>query len=147
MHLLLAIFGILGGTWLAVQGPLNADLARRLGHPLLGASVSFAVGLASLLILIFASGLRLPPLPDLRAVPLHLWFGGCLGVAYMVTVIVLTPRLGVAMVLSLAVAGQMLTALLIDHVGWFNLDPRPVSATRLLGALLLVAGVVLMTRR
>lgn len=147
MQILLPIIGILGGAWLAIQGAVNADLARRLGHPILGAAISFAVGFGSLVALALTLGLRLPPPAELRLLPAHLWLGGCLGVAYMVTAIVLTPRLGVTAVLGLVVAGQMLTALLIDHAGWFNLDPRPISATRLLGAILLIAGVVLVTRR
>jgi len=37
----------------------------------------------------------------------------------------------------------VLTAVTLDHFGAFGLTPHPVSAARLAGAVLLIAGVVL----
>jgi transporter family-2 protein len=41
------------------------------------------------------------------------------------------------------VVGQLLAGVLIDHYGWFGMPVQPVTFGRLLGALFLVAGVVL----
>jgi bacterial/archaeal transporter family-2 protein len=58
----------------------------------------------------------------------------------------LTPRLGVAATLVLTVAGQMAAALLLDQWGAFGLMVRPLSATRMAGAALLVVAVLLIRR-
>jgi transporter family-2 protein len=72
-----------------------------------------------------------------------LWTGGFFGAVYIVVAIALLPRLGAATVVALIVAGQMLASLAFDHFGLLGLTPHPVSLPRLAGALLLIAGVVL----
>jgi len=49
--------------------------------------------------------------------------------------------------IALIVAGQMTGALLLDHYGALGFPERPVSAVRLAGVALVVAGVVLLTRK
>ncbi|MNP55794.1 hypothetical protein D3C76_1504640 [compost metagenome] len=43
----------------------------------------------------------------------------------------------------MALAGQVVASLLLDHFGWFGLVERQVTMPRVLGALLLIGGVVL----
>ncbi|MNY63663.1 hypothetical protein D3C86_2006570 [compost metagenome] len=45
--------------------------------------------------------------------------------------------------MALALAGQVVGSLLLDHFGWFGLVERPVSLSKVFGVVLLVAGVVL----
>ncbi len=74
-----------------------------------------------------------------------MYAGGLLGAVYVVGVIALAPRLGALLTFALVIAGQLLASLLLDHLGL--LYPRhPVNLPRLLGALLLLAGVVLIRR-
>jgi transporter family-2 protein len=72
------------------------------------------------------------------------WLGGVLGVGYLTVSLVLAPRIGVAAMIAAVVAGQMLASLLLDHFGWLGLAREPATPWRLLGALLIVAGVVLL---
>ena len=53
------------------------------------------------------------------------------------------PRLGVATVLALIVAGQMLGSLAFDHFGLLGLPQHPASLARLAGVAFLLFGVVL----
>ena len=71
------------------------------------------------------------------------WSGGVLGGVYLIALVALTPRLGVATFLACAVAGQMLVALLLDHFGLLGFPVHSISAVRLLGVLCLLLGVVL----
>jgi transporter family-2 protein len=57
--------------------------------------------------------------------------------------ILLLPSLGGATLIALVVAGQMAIAITLDHFGVFGLASHPVSISRLAGAALLIAGVVL----
>lgn len=138
---------VLAGACLAIQAPLNGELGRQLGHPLLAATVSFAAGLVILIGLTLALGLR--PTPGAASTaPWHVWVaGGALGVGFIATATALTPRLGTATVLSLAITGQLLTALLVDRFGWLGLTARPLTLTRVAGVALLLIGAALVVRR
>ena len=74
------------------------------------------------------------------------WSGGLFGAIYIAISILLLPRLGTATFVVLLVAGQMLASLITDHYGFFGVVQHPVSAPRLLGAALLLGGVILVRR-
>jgi bacterial/archaeal transporter family-2 protein len=71
------------------------------------------------------------------------WSGGFFGAIYIAISILLVPRLGTAAFVALLVAGQMISSLIFDHYGLLGIAPRPADPSRLLGAVLLVGGVVL----
>ncbi len=89
------------------------------------------------------------PLPDGRLMtqaPWWAWSGGVLGAAYVFAAVVVTPRLGVAALLGLALAGQSIAALIMDHYGLLGLVVRPLGWERIAGVLCLAVGVVLISR-
>jgi transporter family-2 protein len=112
----------------------------------LAAIVNFVVGLGALVLVAMASGARWAP-GSTAAVPAWAWFGGLLGAAYVASTTVLGPRLGAAALLALTLAGQMVAALIVDHYGVIGFPQSPVTPSRLIGAALLVAGVLLIMRR
>ena len=57
--------------------------------------------------------------------------------------LMLLPKLGASGFIALAMAGQILASLLLDHFGLFVLAQRELTTPRVLGALLLIGGVVL----
>ena len=73
--------------------------------------------------------------------------GGLLGAVYVASATVLGPRLGAAALLAFPQTGQMLAALLVDHYGIIGFPQSPLTPSRVLGAALLVAGVLLIMRR
>jgi transporter family-2 protein len=58
----------------------------------------------------------------------------------------LRPRLGAATFISITIAGQVFVSILLDHFGVVGFAARPVTASRLLGALLLIAGVLMVRK-
>ncbi len=78
--------------------------------------------------------------------PWHIWIGGILGAIYVVATVVVAPRVGVAVLFSLVVAGQMAASILIDRSGWLGFEVRPLSLGRLAGGALIIAGVFLIRR-
>jgi hypothetical protein len=73
----------------------------------------------------------------------HYVVTGLFGLAFIFGAAALAPRIGVALFLSAAIAGQLIGALVLDHIGAFGVTQYAVNPTRLLGAGLLLAGVVL----
>jgi bacterial/archaeal transporter family-2 protein len=146
LGILLVLVALAAGSALPVQAGVNAAMGRYVGRPEWAAFVSFAVGLVGLGAWLFALRLVPPPALAVARAPWWAWTGGLLGAFYVSAIVLLTPRLGVAATLGLSVAGQMVAALLIDQVGALGLELRPVTGTRLLGAVLLVVSVVLIRR-
>ncbi|HYQ82370.1 MAG TPA: DMT family transporter [Anaeromyxobacteraceae bacterium] len=146
MPWLLLALALVAGAGLPVQAGVNASLRTSLGRPELAALVNFLTGLLALATWILAQRLPWPEPGALARAPWWSWTGGLLGAFYVTAVIVLAPRLGVATTIAVVVGGQMLSAVAIDHYGLFGVPLRPVSAARGLGAVLLVAGVVLLRR-
>ncbi len=139
-----AVFAFLAGSLVAMQAPINAMLARALGSTILAASMSFLAGLIVLGAVSAATVRGVDPV--WRETPLWLFVaGGCLGAMFVASIIVLTPQLGAARMLALVVAGQLATGLMIDHFGWFGLAVQEISVGRVAGALVVIAGAVLLS--
>jgi bacterial/archaeal transporter family-2 protein len=60
--------------------------------------------------------------------------------------VVLAPKLGAGTLVAAVVAGQMITSLLLDHYGLIGFPIHSLSPLRLMGAALVIAGVVLIQR-
>jgi transporter family-2 protein len=56
------------------------------------------------------------------------------------------PRIGVAMTISLIIAGQLITALVMDHFGLLGLEVRQVTPLRVAGVVLVGLGAVLIRK-
>ncbi len=146
MQILLVVLALAAGSALPVQAGVNAAIARYAGRAEWAGFISFAVGVVGLALWLAAARLAPPSALALSRAPWWAWLGGLLGAFYVTAVVFLTPRLGVAATLGLAVAGQMFGALVLDQLSAFGLAYRPVTPTRLAGAALLVAAVVLIRR-
>jgi transporter family-2 protein len=136
---------LLAGGMIALQAPTNVMLARAGGSPILAALISFSVGTASLAAVWLASGSR-PGAAAFAGLPWYAWLGGVYGAIYVAVAAFAAPRIGLASLITLGVAGQILMALWLDHVGALGLPRTPVSLARIGGAILVVAGVVLVRR-
>lgn len=143
-NLLWALLGIAAGACIAVQAPINAQLARGLGLPVAAAAMSFLSGAVVLGLLTAALSQAQQIEVDWRTPSLWLFAaGGCLGAVYVTAAILLTPRIGAAAVMALAIAGQLLAGLLLDRIGFLGLAVKELSLGRATGALLLVAGALM----
>ncbi len=131
---------------LPVQAGLNAQLARAAGHPIWSALISFVIGTVGLLLYALLTRLPTGQLGNLRHLPWYFWLGGLIGAVYVTAIVMLMPRLGVALSFGLIITGQLLVSLLLDHFGLLGAPVQPISPGRVLGAVLLIAGVVLIRR-
>ena len=132
-----------GGIGLTVQAAVNARLREAVGAPVLSALISFGVGAVALAVMLALGVLgRAKPL-DLSGSPWWMWTGGLFGAFYVTLAVVGVPRVGAAVVVACAVFGQMAAALLLDSFGWLGVPRAPLNVWRVLGAVLVVAGVLL----
>ena len=137
------VIAFTAGLVLATQAGFNVSLAEGSGGPIWGAFLSFLVGTLAFALLLAALRAPLPRVSSLTAMPPSAWLGGICGGVYVLSVILISPRLGLAATMALVVAGQTLGAMLLDHFGLLGFPVHPIGAMRVLGAALLVGGVAL----
>jgi transporter family-2 protein len=142
----LLLVALVAGAVLPVQTAVNNKMAVTVGSPVLGALVSFAVGTLSILIYSLASGESFASLTSSKDAPAIAWIGGLLGAFFVTATIILMPRIGVAMTISLIIAGQLITALVMDHFGLLGLEVRQVTPLRVVGVVLVGLGAVLIRK-
>ena len=137
------ILAILAGMAMPTQATVNSKLASHTGSPITAAFISFAVGTAALFVYMLLTGVQFGGLTASKNAPLIAWVGGFLGAFFVSVMATVVPRIGVALAFSLAIGGQMLVTLLIDHFGWLGVEEKPINLMRVLGAALITIGVVL----
>lgn len=139
------------GLQLALQAPINNRLGDRVGR--LGAAlVSNLVGTA---VLVGAFGLVLASgdpggsegPSGLFSVPAWQLIGGLIGATWVAVSAITIGRVGAGVVASAAITGQLICSLVIDRFGLVGVTQEQVTVARLAGAVLLVAGTVLVARR
>lgn len=137
------VFAVAAGAGVALQAVINARLRFLLGAPVWAAIAQFTVGLAALMLFAALSRQTLPQPAAFGRAPWWMWTGGIFGATFILMSVIVTPRLGAALMLAATIVGQLGTALAIDHYGWFGAEVIPISLSRIFGVVLLAIGVVL----
>jgi transporter family-2 protein len=145
MNLALVLLAFTAGGLVALQSGINNTLRTVLRAPIGATLISFAVGIAVLLVMVVVTGEGIPNEASLRSVPWWGYLGGPLGVVGVAGTILLIPRLGAATTVALNITGQMLTSLVLDGESLLGVPYRAVSAERALGAVVVVLGAVLIS--
>jgi transporter family-2 protein len=130
----------------AVQAAVMGEFGERVG---IVPAVAFSVivgllgGLAALLVWERSfSGVRAA-----AQEPAWLWIGGVMSLFIVFAITVGPPRIGVAATIGIVIAGNLVSAAVIDRYGLFGQDVIPIDRWRLLGLLLLAAGAALSLSR
>lgn len=143
--LLLSLLVICGGAALAVQAGVNSNLQQNWAqHPMLASLTSFIIGTIALGIIVLVMRVPIPPLPA-KFTWWH-WTGGLLG-AYLISVMVLiAPRFGATVTISLLLVGQLGISLLLDHFGLVGYAQKAITWQRIFGICLIASGVFFIRR-
>ncbi len=146
MLYLYIFLAVLAGIAVTFQVGVNSSLRLSIGNPVFAAFFSFAIGTVGLLLYIVVTRTPWPTVETLSRAPAWTWLGGILGAYYVVTSIIVAPKLGAASLISLVVATQLFTSLFLDHYGMVGFAQHSINTWRLVGAFLLIAGVILIVR-
>ncbi|WP_010323740.1 DMT family transporter [Marinobacterium stanieri] len=143
MSSLLPWLALSAGGAIAIQAGMNARLGVELGSTMLGTGIAFAVACLVSLLVVVVQRAGVPSVDRLQSVPLYLWGGGIISAFGVGMFYFLIPRMGVGPMMSFALTGQIVLAVIASHYGWFDQPVKPMNVTRLIGLVVLVAGVSL----
>ncbi len=147
MKIIFYLLPVLVGVAMTIQSGVNAQLRVQINNPLLATFLSFLGGFLLLCILVFFNRQPLPALRDFTEISWYKYIGGFLGAFVVYAVIISVHRIGAADMFILIVAGQLITAVIMDHYGLLGLKMNPITMQKLLGVLLVVAGAYLVNRK
>lgn len=137
---------VLAGGLLPLQAAMNAAIGAQTSGPIFATAVNFGVGLVALAITLTALRTPWPTAAQLSAVPWWAWFSGFCGIAVVMSTLLAAPKLGASITFAAVIAGQVVVALLCDTFGWLNYQQHDLTPGRIIGAVLLVSGVVLIRK-
>lgn len=145
MDFFIMALAFVAGGFLPVQMAVNARLETTWAHhPVLTALVSFVVGTVALGAYVLIARVPLPPLSSQTAA--WQWTGGLVGAFYVAAMAVVLPREGAAATVAAVLAGQVLVSLAIDKFALLGVMARELTWQRILGALLIFGGMLLVKR-
>lgn len=146
---LAAVLAALAGACIALQASANGKFRANLHDPASGVVGPAWAAFFSICGTILTAGLAMlvlrPAVPSretLSDTQWWNWVGGPLGALIVLAGATLVRELGGAMFIALVVGGQLLCSLLLDHFGLMGLIQKEITVGRVVGAVLVVAGVV-----
>lgn len=129
---------LLAGAAMAVQGTMNAALGKVIG---LWEStlVVHVVGTVTVLVIMLSLGVGFGGLGKYAQAPWYVYLGGLLNVLIIYAVVRTIPQVGVGNATTAIVFAQILTAVIIDHLGLFGVKKIPFEYIDILGIALMAA--------
>ncbi|MFM2361446.1 MAG: hypothetical protein RLZZ316_348 [Bacteroidota bacterium] len=147
MKTLFYLLPVLVGVAITIQAGINSQLRLAIGNPLVASLISFLGGTLVLAIMVLFTKNNWPDPALYSHVHWYKFSGGLLGVFVVFVALFTVKEIGAANMFVLIVAGQLLTALLMDHFGLLGMKGNPVSLQKLLGILLVVVGAFLVNKK
>ena len=146
-HLLVyALLAAGAGACIALQASANSRFRANLGdHPQMGLYAAFFSICGTIVTAVAAMLVIRPPAPSpgrLGQTEWWNWIGGPLGALIVLAGAALVSELGAALCIALVVGGQLLGSLVLDHFALMGLSQQSITPGRVLGAVLVVAGVL-----
>ena len=142
-YLILAAWSLLAGAGIPLIGVLNSGVARSVGNPYTATAIMFAIAA------LVALGLALPlyghpTIAQLGSAPPISYGAGLLIGFYVLSATIIIPRLGAASFIAFILVAQLLTSAVVDQFGLFGMARRPIDITKMVGLVVIVAGIAVM---
>lgn len=141
------IIGFVFGFAPPIQTAINSALGQQIHSSVMAALVSFTIGtiLLFILTLIFNRSLNMTSHNEVQG-KIKPWYfiGGILGVIFVTSNIILMPHLGAAVTTIVAMLGQMLMGVIIDHFGLLGTTVNKITLRKVAGVIAIMIGIILL---
>lgn len=131
------------GALQAFGPPMNGALRQALANPWLASIVSF-LPIVAFLAVVFLCQLRpLPTREGMGGMPWWAPLGGLAGAFAVVAGLLFVDKIGAGAFGGLTITANILMSLAVDHFGLFGMETHAINVWRVLGGVLMVAGIAL----
>ncbi|MCL2051192.1 MAG: DMT family transporter [Lachnospiraceae bacterium] len=131
---------LLTGVFIAIMILFNGDLAAQYGLH----TSTIIIHVAGLIVILAILLIRHDKI-SLPKVPWYFYSGGAIGILTVVFTNYAFAHITVSEIMALGLLGQGIAGLLIDQAGWLGLPKHPFKARKMVGLLLILAGIAYMT--
>lgn len=147
MNNLFYLLALVAGLLLPMQIAFNNKLTHYSGNPVTSSLISFSVGTIALLLYSISHFQSFhKSLHQLGNAPGYAWLGGMVGAFYIISTIVASPKIGLALFLALVIGGQLVMSVIVDHYGLLGAVVKPITWLKGLGLLLVFCGIFLLKK-
>lgn len=139
------VFTIFLGIILTVHLAMNGNVGEAIGNPRVANGLFWCIGAVGALV-IGATGWKSGALAGLKDINPILLTAGILGASLVFAIAWLIPQVGAFGLMMGLLAGQILGGMVLSHFGWLGSPKQPIKLLNLVGAAVMIGGVVLATR-
>ena len=132
---------ILSGAVMSIQGVFNTQVTKQSGIWVANAFVQLTALLVCLAVWLASDRTSFATL--LKVEPKYMLLGGAIGTFITYTVIKSMEQLGPARSVMFIVVSQLIIAYVIEILGLFGVEKQPLEMKKLLGAGMMIVGIVI----
>lgn len=144
----LFILALFGGVFLAIQAGFNSQLGSLLKQPIIAVVISSISSVVFGLVILFLTERGSIQNITNSQVPWYLWFvGGLFSVIGIYIYFYTIPKIGISKMIALGLCGQLIFSMIAGKYGWLNLPIEPLTEKRIIGALAMLVGIVLINTK
>lgn len=137
------IISIFTGVLLALMVSLNGTVGEAAGN-YASSVIIHVIGLIGIIIVLIVTKSKLQ---NLKGIPFYMYTGGLIGVLTVIFTNISYSNLGASLTISVGLFGQLITSIIIDHFGLFNLPANKFNKKKIIGFSIIVLGIFVMTIR
>ena len=142
LNLKFFIWALVAGSFIPLVGILNGRAGKALGDPLFACILVFGVGMVLAIVITLLAGRGMPLAGSYGQLQPIEYLAGFVVTFYVLSATILAGKIGVANFILMAVTGQIISSLAIDHFGLFDAPIRPINFLQLAGATMLLIGLI-----
>ncbi|MGJ8583817.1 MAG: DMT family transporter [Marinosulfonomonas sp.] len=138
---------LLMGAIISIYLPMIAQTGRILGSGPMANVPFFAIALLTSIVIAIGTGSRQEQFQKIGTLPLWLLTAGVMSAGMIIGSTYLIPKIGIGAFFVLLVSGQVLAGMAFGYFGLFGVPASALTIGKVIGALLVIAGVYLVTFR
>jgi transporter family-2 protein len=132
---------LIAGALQAWGPPMNGALRKALENPWLASTLSFLPIVALLLVLWLCQPNPMPSGKGIAGMPWWAPLGGLVGAFAVIMGWLFVDKVGAGPFSGLTITANILMSLVIDHFGFFSIQPHSLNVWRVLGGALMTGGL------
>ncbi|MFP3812570.1 DMT family transporter [Bacillus sp. FSL K6-2841] len=133
------VLAITAGALVSLQTIFNSKVNEQTGS---WSTTTLVLGMGFIASLLMGLLLEGTGMFRLRHMEAWYWISGVIGVGVVICLVQSIKRLGPTYGISIVLTSQLGCALLFDSLGWLGLEKVEFSLTKLLGVIVIVAGIL-----
>jgi len=132
------------GILMSIYLPMNSSVSRYVGSSITANMTFFFVALLTSIVIFLIFG-QFDTVNKVKEVPIYLYLTGFISAFMILGTTFLIPHLGARKFFILLIAGQILMAVVVSHLGILESPKDPINMKKLIGASLVIMGAIIST--